>query len=192
MNILDLAIARKSVRTFDGNKISNEEINKILEYCKTIKNPYNIPVEFLVLDAEKHGLSSPVITGGNTYITAKVPKIAHCEEALGYSFELMVLYAWSLGIGTTWIGGTMNRDAFEKASQLKDDEIMPCVSPLGYPAKKRSLKEIGMRTAIRADKRISEKEMFFENDFSTPLIMADAIVKNALEAVKYAPPLLNR
>ena len=45
MNILDLAIARKSVRTFDGNKISNEEINKILEYCKTIKNPYNIPVE---------------------------------------------------------------------------------------------------------------------------------------------------
>ncbi|MBQ5316871.1 MAG: hypothetical protein J6I96_04885 [Oscillospiraceae bacterium] len=34
----------------------------------------------------------------------KVPKAEHCAEAFGYSFEKMVLYAWPLGIGTTWIG----------------------------------------------------------------------------------------
>ena len=39
----------------------------------------------------------------------------HGEEAFGYAFEQIVLYAESLGIGTTWIGGTMDRKAFEKA-----------------------------------------------------------------------------
>lgn len=29
---------------------------------------------------------------------------------MGYSFEKLVLFAWSLGIGTVWIGGTMKRE----------------------------------------------------------------------------------
>ena len=45
-------------------------------------------------------MSSPVIEGEEYYIIAKVPKAEHCEEAFDYSFEEMVLYAWSLGIGT--------------------------------------------------------------------------------------------
>lgn len=89
-------------------------------------------------------------------------KAEHCAEAFGYSFEKMVLYAWSLGIGTTWIGGTMKRELFEQEAGLKDGEIMPCVTPIGYPAKKHSIKEIGMRTAIKADKRIKGEELFFE------------------------------
>ena len=56
------------------------------------------------MNSEEYGLSSPVIEGEEYYIIAKVPKAEHCEEAFGYSFEEMVLYAWSLGIGTTWIG----------------------------------------------------------------------------------------
>ena len=47
-------------------------------------------------------------------------KVPHAEEAYGYSFEKLVLYAWSLGIGTTWIGGTMKRELFEKAAGLAD------------------------------------------------------------------------
>lgn len=47
-----------------------------------------------------------------------------------------MLYAQSLGIGTVWIGGTMDRAAFEATMELGENEVMPCVSPLGYPAKK--------------------------------------------------------
>ena len=192
MNIMELIRTRKSVRTFDGKQISSNEIQQLSDYCRTITNPYEIPVSFILLDAEKYGLSSPVITGEHLYIAAKVPKTEHCEEAFGYAFEKMVLYAWSLGIGTTWIGGTMKRENFEKAIQLNETEIMPCVSPLGYPAKKRSVKEIGMRTAIRADKRMSDKELFFENNFSAPLNVSDKNVLNALEAVRLAPSAVNR
>lgn len=192
MDIMELIRTRKSVRTFDGKAVTENDIKKLTEYIKTITNPYDIPVEFVLLDAKEHGLSSPVIQGEQLYVAGKVPLTEHCAEALGYSFEKLVLYAWSLGIGTTWIGGTMKREKFEQEAGVNDSEIMPCVSPLGYPAKKRSIKEIGMRTAIRADKRIKNEVLFFENNFSTPLRNDDVTIQNALEAVRLAPSAVNK
>lgn len=192
MDSMNIIKNRKSVRTFDGRTITDEDRAKLTEYIKTITNPYGIGVEFVLLDAKKHGLSSPVIQGEQLYVAGKVEKKDHCAEAFGYSFEKLVLFAWSLGIGTTWIGGTMKRELFEKEAGVTGDEIMPCVSPLGYPAKKRSLKEIAMRTAISADKRKADEELFFENDFETPLHEQDAAIKDALEAVKYAPSAVNK
>ena len=55
---------------------------------------------------------------------------------------MLVLYAQSMGIGTVWLGGTMNRSAYEEAMELDGDEIMPCASALGYPAQKMSLRAI--------------------------------------------------
>lgn len=192
MDMMNIIRTRKSVRTFDGKAVTETDIKKLREYISTITNPYGIPVEFVLLDADEHGLSSPVIQGEHLYIAGKVPLTDHCAEAFGYSFEKLVLYAWSLGIGTTWIGGTMKRELFEQEAGVNDREIMPCVSPLGYPAKKRSIKEIGMRAAIRADKRIKNEELFYENDFSTPLHSDDVTVKNALEAVRFAPSAVNK
>jgi nitroreductase len=132
MNILDIIKTRKSVRTFDGNKISDEDKNKLLSYSQTIENPYDIPVNFVFLYSEKFNLNSSVIEGEDFYIAAKVPKTPHCVEAYGYSFEKLVLYAWSLGIGTTWIGGTFDRNLFEKAASTQEDEYMMIVTPVGY------------------------------------------------------------
>lgn len=92
-----------------NNITVTEDRKKQLSYLETITNPWDIPVTFVLLDPKQHGLSSPVIEGEDLYIAAKVPRVTQCEEAFGYSFEKMVLYAWSLGIGTTWIGGTMKR-----------------------------------------------------------------------------------
>lgn len=79
------------------------------------------------------------------------------------------MYAQSLGLGTVWIGGTMNRAAFEKAMELSDDEMMPCASPLGYTAKKMAIRESIMRKAVKADKRLAFEELFFDSAFDTPL-----------------------
>lgn len=192
MDLMELIRTRKSVRTFDGRNVTDADREKLAEYIKTITNPYDIPVGFILLDAKEHGLSSPVIQGAQLYVAGKVMKTEHCAEAFGYSFEQLVLFAWSLGIGTTWIGGTMKRELFEKEAGLQENEIMPCVSPLGYPAKKRSIKEIGMRTAVRADKRFSSETLFFENDFAAPLRSPDPVVQNALEAVRLAPSAVNK
>ena len=192
MDMMELIRTRKSVRTFDGKAVTENDIKNLTEYINSITNPYGIPVKFVLLDAAEHGLSSPVIQGEHLYITGKVPLTEHCAEAFGYSFEKLVLYAWSLGIGTTWIGGTMKRELFEQKAGVREGEIMPCVSPLGYPAKKRSIREIGMRTAIRADKRIKNEELFFGNGFGEPLHTDDPTIMNALEAVRLAPSAVNK
>lgn len=192
MEYLKLIKARRSVRTFDGAPLSAEHLKKLNAYIKTITNPYNIPVEFFLLDKEKSGLSSPVITGETMYVTAKIKAVPHSEEAFGYSMEQLVLYARSLGIGTTWIAGTMKRAVFENAIRLGSDERMYCISPLGYPAKKMSLKETAMRMGVKADQRKPEEELFFEDDFSMQLHTDDEQIKNALEAVRQAPSAVNK
>ena len=82
------------------------------------------------------------------------------EEAFGYAFEKIVLFVQSLGVGTTWIAGTMDRSGFERAMKLNEDEVMPCVSPLGYEAKKMSLRETMMRKGVKADTRLPFASLF--------------------------------
>ena len=148
MTLLDTIKARRSVRTFDGRKLTGEDMKRIQECIDDLSNPYDIPVSFVLMDAEKNHLSSPVLNGEKLYIAGKVPKVPHAEEAFGYAFERLVIYAWTLGIGTTWIGGTMKREVFETAAGLAEGERMPCMSPLGYPAKKMSLRETMMRKGV--------------------------------------------
>ena len=187
MKPMELILTRKSVRTFDGRPLTEEDKEKLSKYISAIKNPYGIPVEFVLLDAKEYGLSSPVIQGEHLYVAAKVQKTKPSEEAYGYSFEQLVLYAWSLGIGTTWIAGTMDRELFEKAAQVKENELMPAVSPLGYPSEEKSAVDRKLRDSVHGDNRFPASELFFENDFSTPLQTEDEI----LEAVRWAPTAAN-
>lgn len=161
MNTFELIKTRKSVRTFDGRPISTEDKEKLITYIKNIPNPYGIPVEFVLLDSKEHGLSSSVIRGEKLYIAAKVEKQPHGEEAFGFSFEKMVLYAWSLGIGTTWIGGTLDRPHFEKVLGVKRRERMYGVTPLGYPAGEKSEVDSKLREQVKGDERLPASELFF-------------------------------
>ncbi|MBO6054136.1 MAG: nitroreductase [Oscillospiraceae bacterium] len=192
MNILEAIRTRRSVRTF-GDALRPEDGQKLLAFAETAGNPYDIPVTWKLLDAKEHGLSSPVIVGTDLYLAGKLPKVPHAEEAFGYSFEKVVLYAQSLGIGTTWIAGTMNRNAFEQAMELSDGEVMPCVSPVGYPAKKLSLREAMMRKGVKADSRLDFGELFFDGSPDQPLTESGAgELAEVLRAVRLAPSAVNR
>ncbi len=189
--MLDIIKGRKSVRSFDGRTLSDEHRKDISEYIKNISNPFDIPVEFVLLDAKEHGLSSPVLSGEELYVAGKVEKKPYADVAFGYSFEELVLHAWKLGIGTVWIGGTMKRELFEEAAGLKDGEMMPCVSPLGYPAKKKSLKETMMRKGIGADTRIPGDKLFFADEWGRSLTPSDDMA-DIFEMVRWAPSAVNK
>lgn len=189
--IYDVIMSRKSVRTFDGRDVTPEDRYRILKYVDSISNPFHIPVRFVLLEAEENGLNSPVLSGEKLYVSGIVGKVPNGEVAFGYSFEKLVLFAWSLGIGTTWIGGTMNRDAFEKAAGLQEGERMPCISPLGYPAEKRSIKESLMRKGVRADSRKAVSEFFLGPDMKPAQIGSESI-RRALELVRWAPSAVNK
>lgn len=190
---IDAIRSRRSVRTFDGTGLSPEEAAQIIYFANVMRNPYGILIDWQILNAKEQGLSSPVITGTDCYIAGKLRWVPHGEEAFGYTFEQVVLFAKSIGIGTTWIAGTMNRAAFERAMELTSDEVMPCVSPLGYPASKMSLREALMRKGIKADSRMPFRELFFKGSLDTPLLPeAAGDLRIPLEMVRLSPSAVNK
>ncbi len=187
-NIKDLIKNRRSVRTYDGREITAEDKAKLCAFMENIENPYGINVEFKLMNAGEHGLKCPVAVGTDLYVGGKIKRVPSAFEAFGYSFEMLVLYAQSLGIGTVWLGGTMNRPAYEAAMALAEDEMMPCASALGYPANKMSIRESMMRKAIKADERLPFEELFFDGSFDAPLTEGKAgELAYLLEMVRLAP-----
>lgn len=192
-NIDALVRRRRSVRTYDDRTLSQNDLDKLCAFMEKIDNPYGLPVKFKLLDAKRQNLSCPVVVGTDLYVGAKMKKAPHLNEAFGYSFEMLVLYAQSLGVGTVWVGGTMDRAAFENAMELAEDEVMPCVSPLGYPAQKMSLRETMMRKGVKADERMAFGELFFDDSFDVPLTQERAgKLFHALEMVRLAPSAVNK
>lgn len=184
---------RRSVRTYEDSPLDETTKGKIEEFIQDIDNLFGVPVDFRFLDARSQNLSSKVIVGASAYVAAKVRRCARAEEAFGYSFEKFVLYATSLGLGTVWLAGTLDREAFERALGVEEGEIMPAASPIGVPAGKMSMREALMRKSLKADERRAFDELFFKADFDHPLTPeAAGIWRVPLEMVRSAPSAANR
>ena len=193
MTIKDLIQERKSVRTYDGKPLSEEDRENLSLYLSELENPFGGTVEFRFLDAKENKLSSPVVVGAELFVAAKALRGPEAELACGYCFEALCLYARALGIGTVMLAGTLSRKTFEEAMELAENEVMPIASPVGYPAQKRSLREKLMRRAIKADERLPFETLFFANTFNEILTPAEAgKFANALEMVRLAPSAVNK
>ena len=193
MNEMELVRHRRSVRTFDGRALSQEDADRLMACAQSAENPYGLPIEFRLLSLSRDGLSTPVIIGADTFIAGRMRRVEHAEEAFGYAFETVVLEAERMGLGTTWIAGTMDRAAFERAMDISEGYVMPCVSPVGYPARKMSVRETMMRKGIRADSRDAFSAICFDRSFESPLTPEKAgALRDALEMVRWAPSAVNR
>lgn len=190
--------ARHSIRSYQESPIPAEVMEKIRSYMQELSNPFAVEVSFHLLekevtaDGEKLGTYG-VIKGASHFIGASV---APCElglEALGYSFEKLLLYITSLGLGTCWLGGTFDRSAFATAMKLKNGDLFPAISPFGYPQEKKRMMESMMRWLAKSDQRQEWSALYFEQDFAHPLTQA-AAGKYAfpLEMMRLAPSAVNK
>ncbi len=192
-SIQDIIRERKSVRTFDGEALRPEDRGKLESFLEESGNPFGVSVKFRILDAKEHNLSSPVIVGANEYVAAKVGRVPQSEIAFGYSFEKFCLLARSIGVGTVMLAATLSRDAFEKAMDVGENEVLPVASPIGYPAQKQSAREKLMRKGIGADGRLPFDTLFFADSFAQGLSPEEAgIFRDALEMTRLAPSAGNK
>ncbi|WP_298534392.1 nitroreductase family protein [uncultured Methanobrevibacter sp.] len=192
-SVKDMIIKRKSVRTFTGEPLKNEDRVAIEQFIQSQTNPFDVSVDFRFLDVKEYGLSSPVIVGADLYLAAKVKRCKHYEIGFGYSFEHVCLYAESLGVGTVMLAASLSRAAFEKAMDVQDDEVLPVASPVGYPSQKKSIRESLMRKGLKADKRIPFEQLFFDKQYGNKLSASSAgIFADALEMARWAPSAGNK
>jgi len=189
---------RRSVRTYGGPALPAEERAALMDCAAAIPTVFGTPIRFRFLDhaGAESGYDlhcKGVVTGTETYIAAAAGTGEMRLEDFGYALEQLVLFAQSRGIGTCWIAGTMNREAFERAMELQSGETMAAILSVGHAADRPSLRERAMRKAIKADTRLGWAELFFDGDLTRPLTeTAAGPWTRALEMVRLAPSAVNK
>lgn len=192
---------RISCRTYDGRPLDDETKVQLRAYFReNTRGPFGNALRFDLIDltqAERSELKSlgtyGVIEGASLFIAGAVKKGSRAMEDYGYGMERNILVATALGLGTCWLGGTLNRAGFARKISLSPDELMPAVSPVGYSAAKRSRTDRVFRFMAKSDKRKSWDELFFDERRGNPLVRERAgACGQALESVRIGPSASNR
>jgi hypothetical protein len=188
---------RISTRTYESRKLSVSDKEKLIKAISQLTNPFgeNVRVHLIEKDTVSNGEklgTYGVIKGASTFLGVTTDKTEFGLVAAGYQFENLVLIATNMGLSTVWLAATFSRDQFEKAMDIKNDELFPAISPIGYATGKRSITESLMRKTMKSDKRKSWEEIFFLDSFGNALSRKDANeYVNPLEMLRLAPSATN-
>lgn len=189
---------RYSVRNYQDKEVELEKLELIESFIKSLSNPFGNKINFHYLEnkdmknQEKLGTYG-VLLGAKQYIGTTITLESHSLEALGYEFEALILYLAYLGLGTCWLGGTFDRGGFAEAMKVKEGDIFPIITPYGYAADFKHEKEMEMRKMIKADHRTPWNELFFKDNYNSPITTDEAgDIACALEMVRLAPSASNK
>ena len=145
MTLLDVILSRRSIRRYENKEIPKDVLDKIVEAGRQSPSAANRqPYHFVIVtDSEiKQELSkelfsrflknSPVIIVGCANPKALLTgKWATVDTTI--ALENMVIAAWSLGIGSCWIGSFKEQKIKELLKIPQDWKVVTLVS-FGYPA----------------------------------------------------------
>jgi nitroreductase len=199
MKITEAIVRRRSVRTYTGEALDEATALKIEEYIAAADAPFGatcrIELVRTAAAAESVRLGTyGAIRGASDYL-ALILRNDHplAREGAAYRFEQVILYCTSLGLGTCWLAGFLDRGNFKKQLSLGPDEKLRVVSPVGIAADKphRSLS-----TLLNGGKPTPRKPFsagFFHKNFGDPLTEAAAgPCALPLEMVRRAPSANNK
>lgn len=96
-------------------------------------------------------------------------------------------------MGTCWLGGTFKRGGFAGKISINEGELLPAITPVGYPKDKRSVVDRMFRYVAASDKRKPWNELFYLHD--TDKFLDDhhsGGFNTPLECVRLAPSASNK
>lgn len=172
---------RFSVRGYDGKPLDDAVLDELMTLAKQL----SVGGMRVVLEPEG---GQSVIKGmfgrksGIDGVCAYASFVAKEASAalVGYAGEAFILACTALGLGTVWIGGTMDKRAV-KSKLLREGEKLYCIAPVGrasagvaMPEKKRMTME---KLTGLDEARLSSLEPW---------------QKAVLDAVRIAPSAMNR
>ena len=188
---------RVSTRSFLEKSLTNYDRIKLMDFYKTLTNPFGVDVKVQYISKEKGAENVQLgtygtIKGAKDFLAITVKNEAFAMEAVGYQFENLILYATDIGLGTVWLAATFSRKDFENIMKISNDDLFPCICPIGYPAEKRSFVEKIMRASLGSKNRKAWNKLFYLNDFNQALSEIDAgKFEIALEMLRLAPSSTN-
>jgi nitroreductase len=198
--VAELIRKRTSIRLYKQESVPENILEEIEEYISNVKGPFDSEVALKIITDANISKDSGIklgtygiIKGASTFIAAVTKDETKNLLQTGYVLEKVILHSTSLGLGTCWMGGTFKRSEFEKAVELKNYELLPIVSPLGYPAEHKGIVSSLMSMAAKSGSRKPWPELFYDGNFSHPLSEeAAGEFTVPLEMVRLAPSASNK
>lgn len=192
---------RRSIRNYDKKPIDDRLLLDIDNLLKNpVKGPFgNIP-RFVFVEKPAAREQERVRLGTYGFITHAAYFIGGCIEDFefsevdyGYSLERIIVELTRLGLGTCWVGGTFKRKDYEILLKTRETEKIPCITPVGFKAAKKSLRERMGLVLTDGSIRNDFNTLFFENDVNNPIQFNPADkYHQALECVRRAPSAVNK
>lgn len=204
MAVMDIIEKRKSVRTYETTPIGENAYASIMDYLgqeENLRGPFGgtVRIEWVWAkgeDGEGKAVrlgAYGVIQNPQAYLVGVGQNDQKALLEFGYIFHKLILYATGLGLGTCWIGGTFNRKSFARELELRPGEIIPCITPLGYPREKQRLLDATMRYVVKADQKKPWQELYYDSGFGQLLAPESAgRLAAALEMVRLGPSASNK
>ena len=146
MDILEVIKARRSIRKYKADPVSEEEINKILEAGRWAPSADNSqPWGFIVLrNQEVREKLADILTWGSflsqaplgIVVTVNPGASSHHVEDGAAATQNMLLEAHSLGLGACWIAiyGEEYEASAKKILSVPGNERLVCAIAIGHPA----------------------------------------------------------
>lgn len=156
---LEFLKERRSIRDFQKEEIKEEHLNMILEAGRWTPSASNRqPWEFIIIKDKEilQKVSETAIYGKFfKYAPLAIAIVGKPSESPNwYKIDTslvsmqMMLMAWSLGIGTCWIG-SMDREKAKKLLGINKEDYLLTILPFGYirgnipkPTLRKSLSQI--------------------------------------------------
>ncbi|MBF1044814.1 MAG: nitroreductase family protein [Peptostreptococcus sp.] len=188
---------RVSTRSYEEKSLTKKDKRKLIDFNASLTNPFGVDVKVQYISKDKGAEDVQLgtygtIRGAKDFLAITVKDQPYAMEAVGYQFENLVLYATDMGLGTVWLAGTFNRKDFKNVIEISDEDLFPCICPVGYPGQKRSFIEKITRVSLGSKKRKEWDKLFFLDDFSKSLTKEDAgRYTDALDMLRLAPSATN-
>ena len=194
MNTIEAILGRRSVRNYNGEPLTADVVEKLQEAVKHAYTPFGgqVTIRFSQFGNGEDFKPSTygVIKGAHDYFLLGIGDDEASALSAGFRFEQVVLRAWQMGLGTCWIAATFKGSQFDRGQKWPHGETLKIISPVGVPAKKKSFLEKMTRTLLGSHNRKPFGELFFCDDFKTPL-NEDNTYAESLKMLRLAPSSTN-
>ena len=194
MNIIEAINARHSVRNFCGEPLQTPVRQALEQAINNASSPFEGTVTMRLasvgIGEEFRPSTYGVIRNALDFLLLGIADDKWSAVSGGFMMEQVVLEATRLGLGTCWVGGTFRKGSFAKAADLPQGQTLEAILPVGEAARRTTFLDKILRMAARSYKRKPLGELFFVNNFSTPLT-DDGPYAGALSLMRLAPSASN-
>ncbi|HIJ09064.1 TPA: nitroreductase [Candidatus Bathyarchaeota archaeon] len=159
MSLIDLMLSRRSIRRYENKDIPEEVLKQILEAGRQAPSAANRqPIRFVIMNDDDM-LKNLCDTLVSRFVKAAPAAIVGCADVKSLltgkwaivdatiAMQNMVIAAWTLGVGSCWIGAC-KEEKVKELLKIPDKWKVVALVTLGYPAeqpkprKKKSFEEM--------------------------------------------------